>query len=117
MTWKVQDGHVRLFVKLVSNDSNVSDAVVRKAIEWNSWQYLRCYERFFGSLKEMPEGVVTVGFDILDQLPRHAKLVSSTIASDRFNECVVGTLVGQTINAAGPDGKGHVVEAFKFVPN
>lgn len=108
---------MRLFVRLVSNESNVTDAVVRKAIEWSSWEYLRCYERAFGASKELPDGVVTVGFDILDQLPRHAKLVSSTIASDGFNDCVVRTLVGQTINAAGPDGKGHVVEAFRFVPN
>lgn len=117
MTWKVQDRHVRLFVRLVSNESNVTDGVVRRAIEWSSWEYLRCYERAFGTSKEMPEGVVTVGFDILDQLPRHAKLVSSTIASDSFNDCVVRMLLGRTINAAGPDGKGHAVEAFKFVPN
>ena len=117
VTWKVQDRHVRLFVRLVSNESNVIDAVVRKAMEWNSWRYLRCYEDAFKASKELPEGVVTVGFDILDQLPRHAKLVSSTIANDRFNQCVVGTLIGQTINAAGPDGRGNAVEAFKFVPN
>ncbi len=117
VTWKVQDRHVRLFVRLVSNESNVTDGVVRRAIEWSSWEYLRCYERAFGTSKEMPEGVVTVGFDILDQLPRHAKLVSSTIASDSFNDCVVRMLLGRTINAAGPDGKGHAVEAFKFVPN
>jgi hypothetical protein len=32
------------------------------------------------------------------------------------DDCVVGTLLGQTINAAGPDGKGHVVYSFRFVP-
>ena len=117
VTWKVQDRHVRLFTRLVSNESNVADAVVKKAVEWSSWEYLRCYERVFGGAKDFPEGSVTVGFDILDQLPRHAALVSSTIASDAFNDCVVRTLVGQTINAAGPDGKGHVVHAFRFVPN
>lgn len=117
VTWKVQDRHVRLFTRLVSNDSNVTDAVVRKAVEWSSWSYLRCYERAFSGAKDMPEGTVSVAFDILDQLPRHAKLVSSTIESATFNDCVVGTLVGQTINAAGPDGKGHVVHAFRFVPN
>jgi serine/threonine-protein kinase len=116
VTWKVGEKHVRLFTRLVSNESNVADSVVRKAIEWNSWEYLRCYERVSG-LKDLPEGVVTVGFDILDQLPRHGKLVSSTIASDTFNDCVVRTLIGQTINAAGPDGKGHATMAFRFVPN
>ena len=117
VTWKVQDRHVRLLTRLVSNESNVTDAVVRKAVEWNSWEYLRCYERALRSSKDMPEGTVSVGFDILDQLPRHAALVSSTIQSSTFNDCVVGTLIGQTINAAGPDGKGHVVYAFRFVPN
>jgi hypothetical protein len=117
VTWKVQDRHVRLFVRLASNESNVADAVVRKAIEWSSWEYLRCYERVFGGAKDLPEGTLSVGFDILDQLPRHAKLVSSTFESATFNDCVVRTLVGQTINAAGPDGKGHAVEGFRFVPN
>ena len=117
VTWKVQDHHVRLFTRLVSNESNVADAVVRKAVDWSSWEYLRCYERAFGGAKDLPEGTVAVGFDILDQLPRHAALVSSTIESATFNDCVVRTLVGQTINAAGPDGKGHVVHAFRFVPN
>jgi hypothetical protein len=34
-----------------------------------------------------------------------------------LNSCVVGTVIGQTINAAGPEGKGHAAEAFRFVPN
>ncbi|MBL8607792.1 MAG: serine/threonine protein kinase [Myxococcales bacterium] len=116
VTWKMGDRRARLFTRLVKNDSNVSDGVVRGAIEWSSWQYLRCYERAFASLKDMPEGEVLVSFDIIDQLPRHAKLVSSTFSSASFNDCVVGTLVGQTINAAGPDGKGSAIEGFRFVP-
>jgi hypothetical protein len=32
-----------------------------------------------------------------------------------MDRCVVSTLQGQTINAAGATGKGHVVYAFKFV--
>lgn len=115
--WKVQGREVRLLTRLVSNDSNVTDAVVRKAVEWSSWQYLRCYERAFGAAKDMPEGVVSVGFEILDQLPRHGKLVSSTFESDVMNRCVVSTLIGQTINAAGPEGRGSAVMAFRFVPN
>jgi serine/threonine-protein kinase len=113
---RMGDRQVRLFVRLAANDSNVQDAVVRRAIEWNSWQYLHCYERTFGAIKELPEGVVTVAYEILDRLPRHATLVSSTIDSAAFNACVVGTLTGQTINAAGPEGKGRVVHAFRFVP-
>ena len=114
--WKVQGRHVRLFTRLVSNESNVADLVVRNAVDWNSWEYARCYESVFGGAKSFPEGIVTVAFDILDQLPRHATLASSTVESARFNECVAQTLVGQTINAAGPDGAGHVTYAFRFVP-
>ena len=32
-----------------------------------------------------------------------------------LNDCVVGTVLGQTLNAAGPDGKGHAVMAFRFI--
>jgi hypothetical protein len=103
--------------RLVSNQSNVSDAVVRDAVEHAGWMYLQCYERFFKGMKDLSDGTVTVGFDILDQLPRFGTLQSSTFESKSFNDCVVGTLIGQTINAAGPDGKGHVVYAFRFLPN
>ena len=115
-TWKVGEHHVRLLTQMMSNASNVADAVVKKAVEWNSWQYLRCYERNFSGLKDMPEATVVVGFDILDQLPRFGVLQSTTSPTKSFNDCVVGTLLGQTINAAGPDGKGHVVYAFRFLP-
>ncbi len=116
VVWTLRDHrHVRLIAYLVKNQSNVSDSVVRGAVEWDSWQYLRCYDRLAG-LKQLPEGTVIVGFDILDQLPRHAHLQSSTIQSSSFNSCVVGTLLGQTINAAGPEGKGHVIYGFHFVP-
>jgi eukaryotic-like serine/threonine-protein kinase len=115
VVWTVgEHRHVRLIAYLVSNQSNVADAVVRKAIEWDSWQYLQCYQQF-GGLKQMPEGTVTIGFEILDQLPQHARVQSSTISTASFNECVLRVLLGQTINAAGPDGKGHAVYAFRFV--
>ncbi len=115
--WKVQDRSVRLLTRLVSNESNVRDAEVRRAMEWSSWGYLRCYEHAFKAAKDLPEGVVTIEFDFFDQLPRNAKIVSSTIASPTLNECVRSTLVGQTFNAAGPEGKGHAALAFRFVPN
>lgn len=114
--WKVQGKQVRLFTRLVANESNVADAVVKKAVEWNAWQYLRCYERYFGGAKDMPEGVVDVSFEIIDQLPRHAKVASTSFASDGMADCVRSTLLGQTINAAGPDGKGKATHAFRFVP-
>lgn len=114
--WKVQGKQVRLLTRLVSNESNVADAVVKKAVEWNAWQYLRCYERHFGGAKDMPEGVVNVSFEIIDQLPRHAKVASTTFTEGTMADCVRSTLLGQTINAAGPDGKGSATHAFRFVP-
>jgi hypothetical protein len=30
---------------------------------------------------------------------------------------VLGTLIGQTLNSAGANGKGHVSYAFEFLPN
>lgn len=114
--WKVQGRQIRLFTRMVANESNVVDAVVKKAVEWSSWQYLRCYERHFGSAKDLVEGTVTVSFEILDQLPRFAKVDATTFSSAAMAECVKNTLLGETINAAGPDGKGKVVHAFKFVP-
>jgi serine/threonine protein kinase len=111
----VQGHRVRLFTRIVSNGSNVADAVVRSAIDFSSWEYDRCYEQAFRGAKDLTGGTVTVGFDILDQLPRHATLQSSTFGGTVMTPCVVQTLAGQTINAAGRDGAGHVVYGFRFV--
>lgn len=116
-TWRSGETTVRLLTRIVKNDSNVADAIVRKAIDWSAWEYLRCYDRAFGGLKTLPEGVVHVEFDIINQLPRHGILKSSTMNSAGFDQCVVATLIGHTINAAGPEGKGHVVYGFKFFVN
>ena len=116
-SWTMKDGrHVRLLARVASNGSNVTDAVVKSAIEWSAWEYLRCYERAFGTLKDQPEGVIVVDYEIIDQLPRHAKLKSSTFKNAAIDSCVVGTLVGHTINAAGPNGRGPASHAFRFVP-
>ncbi|AKV03607.1 serine/threonine protein kinase [Labilithrix luteola] len=116
-TWRSGGTTVRLLTRIAKNDSNVADAVVRKAIDWSAWEYLQCYDRTLGGLKTLPEGVVYVDFEILDQLPQHAALQSSTMNSPAFDKCVVGTLLGHTINAVGPDGKGHVLYGFKFIVN
>jgi len=117
--WKLKSGaHVRLIGAIVKNDSNVDSAIVRKAVEWSAWQYNRCYDGSFGqSSSNLPAGTVVIGFDILDQLPRYGKVERSDFTDDGFNNCVKGTLIGQTINAAGPNGKGHVSYSFRFVPN
>ena len=111
----VEGHHVRLFTRLFSNSGNVSDAVLRGGVDWSSWQYLRCYERAFSAARQLPEGAVIVSFDVIDQLPRHAARESSTFASKDMDDCVVGTLSGHTLNAAGSAGAGHVVYGFKFV--
>jgi hypothetical protein len=117
--WKLKSGaHVRLVGSIVKNDSNVADGIVRRAVEWSAWQYNRCYDAAYGQQATgLPSGSVYVGFDILDQLPRHGTVDRSDFKEDAFGSCVKGTLIGQTINAAGPNGKGHVVYSFKFVPN
>jgi hypothetical protein len=118
--WKLKNGsHVRMIGAIVKNDSNVADPIVRKAVEWSAWQYNRCYDGAYGgqTSSALRAGTVVVGFDILDQLPRHGTVDRSDFAEDAMNKCVVGTLIGQTINAAGPTGKGHVTYSFKFVPN
>jgi eukaryotic-like serine/threonine-protein kinase len=111
----VQGRHARLMTRLVSNGSNVIDSVVRGAIDHSAWHYLQCYQRTFASSKDLPTGTVTVGFDIVNQLPLHATLEASTFANPDMGPCVVRTLSGQTINAAGPRGAGHVVYAFWFL--
>lgn len=111
----VQGHNVRLFTRLVSNASNVADGVVRGAVDWSSWEYIRCYQRTFGGAKDLPEGTVRLSFDIMDQLPRHATLEASTFTSAEVAQCVVQTLAGHTMNAARSVGAGHVVYAFKFV--
>jgi serine/threonine protein kinase len=111
----IQGHRVRLLTRLVSNNGNVADDVVRGAVDWSSWEYQRCYEGAFGSAKTFPDGTVTVAFDILDQLPRHAALQASTFDSPVVGDCVTRTLGAQTMNAARSQGMGHVVYAFKFV--
>jgi serine/threonine-protein kinase len=106
---------VRILTRLVSNASSVAGDVIRSGVDWSTWRYTRCYETAFGTGREYPGGTVTVAFDILDQLPRHAAQQASTFKSASMNDCIVRTLSGQTLNAAGAAGAGHVVYSFKFV--
>lgn len=117
ITTKVGEGRVRLLTRIVSNESNVTDAVVRRAIDHWPEGYTLCFIRHASGLKEIPEGTVTVRFEIIDQLPRHGAIVSSTIGNKAIEDCVVNTLLGLTINAAGPEGSGSVVYGFRFLRN
>lgn len=116
-TTKIQDHHVRLLVRLSSNETNIADAAVRNAIESSSWRYMQCYKSAFGNAKELPQGMVSIGFEIKDQLPHDVKVTSSTFTGSKLNDCMVQTVIGQTINAAGAVGKGRAVESFRFIPN
>jgi hypothetical protein len=118
-TWKLKnDRHVRLVGAIVANESNVADVIVKDAVEWSAWRYNRCYDDAFGHLAaDLPEGAVVLGFEIRDQLPRGASIQQSDFTEPGFNECIVGTLIGQTLNAAGATGAGRVSYSFRFVPN
>lgn len=117
--YRLKNGrHVRLAGSIVRNDSNVAAPIIREYIEWDAWRYNRCYDQHFGHLAgTMPEGSVDIGFEISDQLPRHASVARSDFASAEFGSCVQATLLGQTLNAAGPDGAGSVLYRFSFAPN
>ena len=117
--YRLKNGRqVRLVGDLVRNESNVSARIIRKYIESGAWQYNRCYDHHFGQLAgPMPEGMVDVSFEISDQLPRHVSVAHSDFAPAGFGSCVQSTLLGQTLNAAGPQGAGKVLYRFRFLPN
>jgi len=107
---------VRMVGRIVKNDSNVHDAIVRDEVEHDAWEYNRCYDDSFGHLNAgMPQGTVIITFEVLDQLPQHARVDQSDFSDDGFNKCVLGTLRGQTFNAAGSKGTGQVTYAFRFL--
>lgn len=109
---------IRLVGKLLKNESNVADNIIKKYIEWEAWRYNRCYDAYFGQLPDqLPEGSIQIGFEIIDQLPRHAFVAHSDFTDAKFSKCVEDTLIDQTLNAAGPNGAGKVLYQFKFLPN
>jgi hypothetical protein len=108
---------VRMVGRIVKNDSNIHDAIVRDEVENDAWEYNRCYDGSFGHLSAgMPQGTVIITFEVLDQLPQHARIDQSDFSDDGFNKCVLGILRGQTFNKAGPKGTGQVSYAFRFLP-
>jgi hypothetical protein len=117
--YRLKNGHaVRVTGSVVSNESNVAERIVRGSIESNAFQYNQCYDRQFGQLATgLPEGKVEIAFDIIDQLPRHAKVTRSDFALPAFAECVQSMLSGKTLNAAGPNGTGKVLYRLSFLPN
>ena len=113
------DHLVRLIGKVRQNDSNVSDRIIQRAVEFDAWRYNDyCYNEVYGKANvPPPAGTVTVDFDVADQLPVNAKVTASTFASERLGKCVVQILADETLNEAGSEGRGHVSYTFRFQPN
>ncbi len=106
-TVTVQSGAIR-------TTGNVAVEVIRSAMDHAGWEYLVCYETAFKNADSFPEGTVKLRFKIFDQLPREARVDASDIAAPAFTECVRGTALGQTANAAGPSGFATVDYTLHF---
>jgi hypothetical protein len=98
----------------VQVSGNVPANDVRDAIDWQPWEYLRCYEKNFSSATSLPHGTVTLAFKIFDQLPRNGSIDKSDFMNPAFSKCVLDTAMGNTANAAGADGFATVVYPLIF---
>lgn len=112
--WKVSGHTVHIQSAKIIATGNVPEDVIRKAIDWDGWEYGRCYERAFGKATSMPTGSITIKFKIFDQLPQKAVVDKSDFINGEFNECVRSTLVGQTANGAGSSGFADVTYTYLF---
>jgi hypothetical protein len=113
-TWKVAGHTIRVVPGNVQVSGNVPANVVRDAIDWQPWEYLRCYEKHFSSATSLPHGTVTLAFKIFDQLPRNGSIDRSDFTNPAFSKCVLDTAMGNTANAAGADGFATVVYPLIF---
>ncbi len=113
-TWKVAGHTVRMVPGPVRVTGNVPASVVRDALDYNPWEYLRCYEKYFSAATSLPNGTVTIAFKIFDQLPRNGSIDKSDFTNAAFSKCVLDTAMGNTANAAGADGFATVVYPFVF---
>ncbi len=113
-TWKVAGHTIKVVPGNVQVSGNVPANVVRDAIDWQPWEYLRCYERNFSSATSLPHGTVTLAFKIFDQLPRNGTIDKSDFSNAAFSKCVLDTAMDNTANAAGADGFATVVYPLVF---
>jgi len=113
-TWKVAGHTIRVVPGNVQVTGNVPANVVRDAIDWQPWEYLRCYEKHFSNATSLPHGTVTLAFKIFDQLPRNGSIDKSDFTNPAFSKCVLDTAMGNTANAAGADGFATVVYPLIF---
>jgi hypothetical protein len=113
--------HVRLLTRVVQNGTPLSDDLLRESVDHDSFRYLDCYKKSFAGTKAPPGGVVTVGFEVADQLPQHAAMRSSDFSTPAIGACLADTVRGQSINdmaampGAGGARGGPVTYAFRFV--
>jgi len=113
-TWKVAGHTIRVVPGNVRVTGNVPVDVVRDAIDWEPWEYLRCYEKYFSNATSLPHGTVVLAFKVFDQLPRNGTIDRSDFTNAAFSQCVLSTAIGQTVNAAGPNGFATVVYPLVF---
>ncbi len=113
-TWKVAGHTIKVVPGNVQATGNVPADVVRDALDWHPWEYLRCYERNFSDATSLPHGTVTLAFKIFDQLPRNGSIDRSDFTNAAFSKCVLDTAMGNTANAAGGDGFATVVYPLIF---
>lgn len=113
-TWKVAGHTIRVVPGNIQVSGNVPADVVRDAIDWQPWEYLRCYEKYFSDATSLPHGTVTLAFKIFDQLPQKGLLDRSDFTNPAFSKCVLDTVMGNTANAAGRDGMATVIYPLVF---
>jgi len=113
-SWTVGTQKVSVRPGAVQVNGNVPAETIINAIDYHPWQFAMCYAKAYKDEPKHPQGTVVVAFDVLNQLPRFAKLVRSDFANPDFEKCVVGTLTGETINAAGAGGTSSVVYPLVF---
>ena len=113
-TWKVAGHTVRVVPGNVQVAGNIPANVARDALDWQPWEYLRCYEKEFKAATSLPSGTVTLRFKIFDQLPREGTIEKSDFTNAAFSSCVLNTAMGNTANAAGADGFATVVYPLIF---
>ena len=113
-TWKVAGHTIRVVPGAVRVTGNVPADVVRDAIDWEPWEYLRCYEKYFSDATSLPHGTIVLDFKVFDQLPRNGSIERSDFMNAAFSKCVLDTAMGETVNAAGSNGFATVVYPLTF---
>jgi len=113
-TWKVAGHTIKVVPGGVQVSGNVPANVVRDALDFHPWEYLKCYERYFAATTTLPHGTVTLAFKVFDQLPQKGSIDKSDFQNPAFSKCVLDTAMANTANAAGSDGMATVIYPLIF---